>query len=53
MEDRADAIRRRIALYRRYLAEGVDTALAEAYTTYIVAGEAELAKLDKERDKRR
>jgi hypothetical protein len=47
MEDDADTIRRRMALYRRYLAEGVSEALAVIYTRYIVIAEAELADLER------
>ncbi len=46
MEERADILRRRIALYRRYrryLREGVDAALAGEYVCQIRDDEAELA----------
>ncbi|HVM79924.1 MAG TPA: hypothetical protein VMU06_12965 [Stellaceae bacterium] len=46
MEDDPDTIRRRMALYRYYLAEGVSEALAAIYTRYIVIAEAELADLE-------
>jgi hypothetical protein len=45
MENRAELLRRRIALYRRYLREGVDAALAETYLREIRDAEAELGEL--------
>jgi hypothetical protein len=46
MEERADILRRRIALYRRYLREGVDAALAGEYVCQIRDDEAELATIE-------
>ena len=46
MEDRADFLCRRIALYRRYLREGVDVSLAEVYLQQIAADEAGLAGIE-------
>jgi hypothetical protein len=46
MEERADMLRRRIALYRRYLREGVDAALAGEYVHQIREDEAELATIE-------
>ena len=42
MEERADMLRRRIALYRRYLREGVDAALALEYVRQLAEDAAEL-----------
>jgi hypothetical protein len=42
----ADILRRRIALYRRYLREGVDGDLAADYLRSILADEAALADLE-------
>ena len=47
MQDRAELLRRRVAMYRRYLADGVDALLARHYLREIVAAEAELAKTEK------
>lgn len=41
----ADVLRRRIALYRNYLREGVSANLAKQYLKEIAAAEAALAKL--------
>ena len=49
MEERADMLRRRIALYRRYLREGVDAALAGQYLRQLQADEAELAAIEASR----
>ncbi len=49
MKDRAETLRRRIALYRRYLSEGVDAELAQWYLRQIVEAEAELANLEGEK----
>ena len=54
MDIRAETLRRRIALYRRYLNEGVDSELAETYLreTYlreIKKAEAALAELLQQR----
>ena len=46
MEERADMLRRRIALYRRYLREGVDAALAGEYVRQLGEDEAELAAIE-------
>jgi len=46
MEERADILRRRIALYRRYLGEGVDAALAGEYVRQLGEDEAELAAIE-------
>jgi hypothetical protein len=43
MDDRADMLRHRVALYRRYLAEGVSAELAIVYLREIAEAEAELA----------
>jgi hypothetical protein len=51
MTTRTEALRRKLALYRRYLAEGVDSDLARRYLEEIMAAEAELAQL--ETDKRK
>lgn len=52
MNERAEILRRRIALYRRYLAEGVEAELAQHYLREIVSTEAELAAIEKESEKR-
>ena len=44
MIDRAEALRRRIALYRNYLRGGVSAGLAAEYLREIAAAEAELAE---------
>jgi hypothetical protein len=46
MEERADMLRRRIALYRRYLREGVDATLALEYVAQIRDDEGELAAIE-------
>jgi hypothetical protein len=46
MEDRASLLRRRIALYRRYLREGVDAMLAAEYLRQLGADEVELAVIE-------
>jgi hypothetical protein len=46
MDDRAHALRRRIAVYRRYLAEGMDEALAAEYHCQIAEDQAELERLE-------
>jgi len=46
MKERAQILRRRIALYRRYLREGVDAALAGEYLRQIRDDEAELAAIE-------
>ncbi len=45
-DNSAEALRRRIALYRRYLREGVEGDLAAEYLKSIVADEATLAALE-------
>ncbi len=49
MEDRAETLRRRIALYRRYLEEGVSAELASHYLRQIRTFEAELDQLANEK----
>ena len=46
MKERAEILRRRIALYRRYLREGVDATLAGEYLRQIRDDEAELATIE-------
>ena len=46
MTETADTLRRRIALYRRYLREGVEVELAAEYLKTIAADEAALAALE-------
>ena len=45
-EDRAEALRRRIARYRSYLREGVEGALALEYLRQIAEDEAELKRIE-------
>jgi hypothetical protein len=45
--NRAELLRRHIALYRQYLAEGVEADLAGCYLREIVAAGAELAEIEK------
>jgi hypothetical protein len=45
MEERAELLRRRIELYRRYLRGGVDANLAEQYLRQIIEDEAELREI--------
>jgi hypothetical protein len=45
-EDRAELLRRRVALYRRYLREGVDGGLAIEYLRQITEDEAELGRTE-------
>ncbi len=45
-ETAADTLRRRVALYRRYLREGVEVELAAEYLKTIAADEAELAAIE-------
>jgi len=52
MKERAEILRHRIALYRRYLSEGVDAQLAAQYLVDIAGAEAELADLEKGTEKR-
>jgi hypothetical protein len=49
----ADVLRRRIALYRRYLREGVEGDLAAEYLKTIAADEAALAEIEGNRGGRR
>lgn len=44
-EDRAAFLRRRIALYRRLLREGLDVVFAAEYLAQIAMDEAELAEI--------
>jgi hypothetical protein len=46
MNDRAELLRRRIAAYRRHLAEGVDDELAQLYLCEITVAAAELAEIE-------
>jgi hypothetical protein len=43
-QDRIELLRQRIALYRRYLREGVDGRLAFEYLSQIAEDEAELGR---------
>lgn len=52
MTETPDALRRRIALYRRYLREGVEGELAAEYLKTIAADEAALAALEGKRRER-
>lgn len=52
MEDRAEALRRRVATYRQRLAEGVPSDLARTYLAEIAKAEAELAEIEQDDDKR-
>jgi len=45
-DDRAELLRRRIALYRSYLREGVEGALALYYLRQIAKDEAELNRIE-------
>ena len=45
-ENRAELLRRRIALYRRYLREGVNGVFAAEYLRQIAEDEAELWRLE-------
>jgi len=51
MKDRAEFLRRQIALYRRYLADGVAEVLANKYLSEIAKAEIELAEIEKENRK--
>jgi hypothetical protein len=44
-QDRTERLRQRIALYRRYLREGVDGRLAFEYLRLIAEKEAELGRM--------
>lgn len=52
MDERAEMLRRRIALYRRYLAEGVDAELAWHYLNEIASAESQLAELREQNERR-
>ena len=52
VEEHVTILRRRIALHRRYLREGVDAALAAEYLREIALAEAELAHIEKPGDQR-
>jgi hypothetical protein len=52
-KEHAEELRRRIATYRRQLAEGVPADTARTYLTEIGKAEAELAKIEQDGDKRR
>ena len=45
MEEHAESLRRRIALYRRYLAEGLDADLARIYLGELADADAELSEI--------
>jgi len=45
MDERAEFLRRRIELYRRYLREGVDIDVAAEYLRQIAEDEGELAEI--------
>ncbi len=46
MSETAETLRRRVALYRGYLREGVNAELASAYLRSILADEAALAEIE-------
>ncbi len=48
MQDRAQTLRRLIALYRQYLSEGVEAELAELCQRALALAEADLAKIEEE-----
>ena len=48
MDEHTEILRKRIALYRRRLNEGVETKLARVYLADISTMEAELTKLEKD-----
>jgi hypothetical protein len=50
--DRAEILRRRIAMHRRRLAEGVDAELVRIILAEIVADQAELASLTRDNGER-
>ena len=52
MVDRKEVLRRRIAYYRRRLAEGVDADLAREYLRQIVDSEHELQQLEADAERR-
>jgi hypothetical protein len=47
VEKFSDTLRRRIALYRRYLREGIDAELAAEYLRVIREDEAALAEIER------
>ena len=51
MNERAEILRRQVALYRRYLSEGIDAELARYYLHELVEAEAELAGIEPGTDK--
>jgi len=46
MADSVESLRHRIALYRKYLSEGVDADLARTYLAEIAKAEALLAEIE-------
>lgn len=50
MEERAEQLRRKIATYRRRLAEGVDAELALDFLLEILVAEAELKEMGEGRE---
>jgi hypothetical protein len=50
---RVELLRHKIALYRRYMAEGVDGDLAQVYLGEILNAEAELAEIENVAERRR
>jgi hypothetical protein len=48
MVDRAETLRRRVALYRRYLKEGTDAHLAGRYLREIISATMELDRITDE-----
>jgi hypothetical protein len=52
MNDHRDTLRRRVAYYRRRLAEGVDAAIAQEYLRQILEAESELGEIEKDTDRR-
>ncbi len=52
MNERAEILRRKIALYRRSLSEGIDGELARRYLREIVEAESELARIENHNDRR-
>lgn len=51
--NRAQKVRRKLALYREYLANGAESELARIYLREITRLEAELSQLESETGKRR
>jgi hypothetical protein len=51
MDNRAEALHRRIASYRRWIAEGVPSEFARGYLVEIAKAEAELAEIEKHHNK--